>query len=179
MADLIAEWAGKERLFRLNFGAVMDLEEACGKEAIGSIFLKVSSGRFSATHLRETLRIALICGGENKVEAKRLIEAHFDLYPYLDNAALVGDILIALMTGVEEGTEVSGENGDPEPIRFSEVSQICRTFNLSPLDLRKMTYADFINMVAGFNASGPKKAEPPTEEEFEEILARYEPEALK
>ena len=42
-----------------------------------------------------------------------------------------------------------------------------------------MTYADFVNMVKGFNSASDRKAEPPTEEEFEAILAKYEPEALK
>ena len=177
MADVISEWAGKERLFRLNFGGVLELEEACGEEPIGAIFLRVSSGKFKAEDIWHTIRIALIGGGENKVEAKRLMEKFFDHMPYHDHAALAGDILIALMAGVEDDGEAGGSS-EPEPVRFSEVSQICREFNMSPLDLREMTYADFINMVRGFNA-GSKKAEPPTEEEFDAILAKHEPEALK
>ena len=176
MADIILDWAGKDRLFRLTFGGVLELEEACGKEAIGAIFLRVSSGKFRAEDVWHTIRLALIGGGVNKVEAKRLMETHFDLAPYLDNAALAGDILISLMAGVEDGKQ--GEDGASEPIRFSEVSQICRTFHMSPQDLLDLTYAQFINMVRGFNA-GDEKALPPTEEEFEEILAKYEPEALK
>lgn len=176
MADVIADWAGKDRLFRLTFGGVLDLEEACGKEAIGAIFLRVSTGQFRAQDVWHTIRLALIGGGENKVEAKRLLETHFDRAPYLDNAALAGDILVSLMAGVED--DGKREGGEAEPIRFSEVSQICREFSLSPLELREMTYADFINMIRGFNAGGGK-VEPPTEEEFEAILAKYEPEALK
>lgn len=171
------EWAGKERLFRLTLGDVLDLEQACGGDAVGSIFRRVSTGLFRVDDIYHTIRLALIGGGLKKVEVKQLMEAHFDRKPYLDHAALAGDILIALMTGVEEsGGDAEGE---PAPIRFSEASQICRTFHLSPNELREMRYADFINMVRGFNASQPKKAEPPTEEEFEDILARYEPEALK
>lgn len=177
MAEVIAEWAGKERLFRLTLGDVMDLEEALGKDAIGAIFLRVSTGRFRVHDIYHTIRFALIGGGENKVEAKQLMETHFDRAPYLDQAALAGEILIALMSGVEDGGGTA--EGDPEPIKFSEVSQICRTFHMSPNDLREMRYADFINMVTGFNAGSDQPAEPPTEEEFEEILAKYEPEALK
>ena len=176
MADLIDEWAGKERLFRLNFGDVLDLEEACG-DAIGAIFLRVSTGRFRANDLWHVIRLALIGGGETKVEAKRLMEAHFETKPYLDHASLAGDILIAVMTGVEETGEREREN--PERMKFSEVSQICRTFHMSPNDLRATSYADFINMVTGFNAASGPKLEPITEEEFDDILARYEPEALK
>lgn len=176
MAELIAEWAGKDRLFRLTFGGVMDLEEARGKDAIGAIFLRLSTGKFHAEDVWHTIRLALIGGGENKVEAKRLLEAHFDRKPYMENAALAGDILVALMTGVEE--EGTSDQSEPEPIRFSEAVQICRTFHLSPQDMRDLDYADFVNMVRGFNAGGKHQAEPPTVEEFEEILAKYEPEAL-
>ena len=178
MADVSLEWAGKDRLFRLDFGGVLDLEEACGKEAIGAIFLRISSGKFYASDIWHTIRLALIGGGENKIEAKRLMEKHFDRTPYTENASIAGEILIALMTGIEE-TDAGGDGADPEPIRFSEVSQICRTFNMSPHDLRALTYADFVNMVKGFNASQGPRLDPPTEEEFEEILAKYEPEALK
>ncbi|ETX26599.1 gene transfer agent family protein [Roseivivax isoporae] len=177
MAEVYADWAGRERLFRLDFGRVMEIEEACGKEAIGAIYLRLSSGKFFANEVYQIIRIALIGGGENKVEAKHLMERHFDRTTYMENAALAGDILIALMTGIEE--DPTRETGEPEPIRFSEVSQICRVFHMSPEELRRLTYADFVNLVKGLNASGTRRAEPPTEAEFEEILAKYEPEALK
>lgn len=179
MAEVIAEWAGKERLFRLTLGGVFDLEEACGKEAIGAIFLRVSTGQYRVDDLWHTIRLALIGGGENKVEAKRLMENHFHRTPYMENAALAGDILIALMSGAEEVDSKDEADSAPEPLKFSEVSQICRVFNLSPIELREIPYADFLNMVTGFNAAADQRAEPPTEEEFEEILAKYEPEALK
>ncbi|PZX19820.1 tail tube GTA-gp10-like protein [Palleronia aestuarii] len=178
MADLIAEWAGKDRLFRLTFGGVLDLEEACGKDAIGAIFLRVTTGTFRVTDVYQVIRMALIGGGENRVEAKRLMETHFDAYPYTDNAALAGEILMALMTGIEDVAKTDSAEV-PEPWKFSEASQICRTFHMSPQDLRDLSYADFVNMIAGFNAASPQKAEPPTEEEFDEILAKYEPGALK
>ena len=176
MAELIAEWAGKERLFRLNYGGVLDLEEACS-DAIGAIFLRVSTGRYGAADIWQTLRLALIGGGLDKVEAKHLLERHFDTYPLAENAAVAGDVLVALMVGVEDFGESA--EGEPARMKFSEVSQICRTFHMSPQDLRAMSYADFINMVSGFNAASGEKLEPITEEEFDEILARYEPEALK
>ncbi|MBY5974955.1 gene transfer agent family protein [Ferrimonas balearica] len=47
MAEVIRHWAGKERLFRLDFGRVMELEQACD-DAIGSIFTRVFTSRFKA-----------------------------------------------------------------------------------------------------------------------------------
>ncbi|WP_052699655.1 gene transfer agent family protein [Martelella endophytica] len=176
MAELISEWAGKDRLFRLSFGDVMDLEQACRGDAIGEILLRVAAGKYRLEDVYQVIRIGLIGGGVGKVEAKRLSDAHFDLYPLADNAALAAEILTALFAGVEKSG--APNDGEAEPVRFSEVSQICRVFNMSPLELRAMDYADFINLVKGFNAGSSRKAEPPTVEEFEDILARYEPEAL-
>tara|TARA_R110002049_G_scaffold23545_10_gene83646 strand:- start:37781 stop:38323 length:543 start_codon:yes stop_codon:yes gene_type:complete len=178
MAELIADWAGKERLFRLSFGAILDLEEICGKDAIGAIFLRVSAGKFKVSDIYHILRLALIGGGMSAVEVKQLMDLRFDTIPYMEHSALAGDILIAVMSGVERDEE-DATNGDPTPWKFSEVSQICRVFNMSPIDVRDMQYADFINMVKGYNATSNQKASPPTEEEFEAILAKYEPEALK
>ncbi|APE43415.1 hypothetical protein BOO69_08290 [Sulfitobacter alexandrii] len=178
MAEVIADWAGAERLFRLDLGGVLDLEEACHRDAIGSIFLRISTGQFKAMDVHHVLRLALIGGGMAKVEAKQLLDDRFDTIPYLESATLAGEILIALMSGVEEG-EADDATGDPAPWKFSELSQICRVFNMSPADLRAMSYPDFLNMLKGYNATTAQKAAPPTEEEFEEILAKYEPEALR
>lgn len=178
MAEVYVEWAGKERLFRLSFGNVLALEEACSEAAIGAIFQRLSSGTFRAAEVYHTLRLALIGGGLPTLDAKQLMEKHFDHTPLLENAALAGDILIALMTGVE--SDEAHNEGDPEPIKFSEISQVCRTFHVSPDELRAMSYADVVNMIRGFNAANSDKTvEPITEEEFRDILARYEPDALK
>jgi hypothetical protein len=175
MAELIAEWAGKERLFRLTFGGVLDLEQAVG-DGIGHVFIRVAGGQFKVGDVYHTMRLALIGGGMSVIDAKRLLEAHFDTRPYLENAGIAGQILSSLMTGVEE----IGEDGDvPEPHKFSEVSQICRVFHMSPQDLRDMRYADFVNMVRGYNAASETQAPHLSEEEFLDILNRHEPEVVQ
>ena len=176
MADVIREWAGVERLFRLNFGGVMDLEEACGKQALGAIFLRLSTGQFFANEVYQIIRLALIGGGTDQLETKQLLDKHFDANPFMENASLASDILVTLMVGVEK-TE-GGAESDPDPFKFSEVSQVCRVFNMSPQDLRDMSYADFSNMMRGYNSGAEQKAEHVTEDEFNEILSKYEPEAL-
>lgn len=175
MAEIIKEWAGTDRLFRLTFGGVMDLEEACGA-AIGQIFIRVAGGQFRVADVYHTIRLALVGGGMPLIDAKRLMHAHFDTRPYMDNAAVAGEILASLMVGIEP-SESQG-HGEAEPIRFSEVSQICREFNMSPQELRDLRYPDFVNMVRGFNAASARTAEHITEEEFIEILNKYEPEAV-
>ncbi len=181
MCDTVIEWAGKERLFRLTFGGVLDLEQAIG-EGIGKIFIRLSSSQFSAREVYETLRLGLIGGGMSVLDAKRLIDAHFENRPggYMENAMVAASILTDLMTGVEPPEE-DGEKVDAtEPYRFSEISQICRVFNISPQELRDMRYADFVNLVKGFNAASPDKVAPHiSEEEFIDILNKYEPEAVQ
>lgn len=179
MVEVVQEWAGKERVFRLTFGGVLDLEQATG-DGIGVIFARVAGGGFKIGYVYHTIRLALIGGGVGILDAKRLMDAHFDTRPYMQNAGLAGQILADLMTGIEaDDADQEPNSEESEPIKFSEVSQICRTFHMSPLDLRAMTYADFVNMVKGFNAASDKKAPHLSEEEFLEILNKYEPEAVQ
>lgn len=176
MEALVIEWAGVERSFQLRFGDVLDLEEAAG-DGIGVIFARVASGRFSARDVYHTIRLALIGGGMGEVDARRLIDQRFGARPFMANAVVAGEILSAIMVGVEPIDEKSETDGNGRYL-FSEVSQICRVFNMSPGELREMRYADFVNLVRGFNAASADKAPHITEEEFESILNRYEPEAL-
>lgn len=176
MVEVVTEWAGKERHFQLTFGGVMDLEEATGA-SIGEIFIGVSTGTFKVAYVYHTIRLGLIGGGLSIVDAKLMMNSHFDERPYLLNAAVAGHILADLMTGVEPSGEQS--DGKDEKISFSDVSQICREFHLSPNELREMRYGDFIMMVRGFNAATNDKAPHISEEEFLDILARYEPEAIQ
>jgi len=180
MDVVIQEWAGKSRPFRLRFGDVLDLEESLGRDGIGAIYQRVARGQFRARDLSEIVRLALIGGGEDVVVASRLVTERIEHAPLAVTGALAASILQSLMTGIEQSDDVeSDEASDPtEPYRFSEVSQICRVFHISPRDLREMPYADFINMMRGFNAGSDQKAQHISEGEFEDILARYEPDAV-
>lgn len=175
MAELITEWAGKERLFRLNFGDVMSLEEACGGQGIGAIYIRLQTGEFTVSDVWNTIRLGLIGGGEGVLDAKRLLTKYFDTIGYLTQAQIAVDIIHTIMTGLEPNKGESEEHDPAEPYKFSEVSQICRVFNMSPSDLRSLPYADFVNMMRGYQAATNKEPEFPTEEEFMDILDRYEP----
>jgi hypothetical protein len=178
--ELIREWAGRERIFALRFGDVLDLEQACGdgkeKSPVGAIYFRLASARFSAGDVYHTIRLSLIGGGMGRLQADHLLRERFDGAGYMGHATLALDILNALMAGVEP-SDAKGET-DPQPLKFSEVSQICQTFNMSPNDLRAMRYDDFVNLIRGFNTGSKQKVEFLSDEEFADILARYEPEAL-
>ena len=172
-----AEWGGAERPFRLNFGLVLDLERACGR-GIGAITLDLFAGRWGIKDTFETIRLGLEGGGMRPEEARALCKDHFDHKPYFQAAELALAIITAAMSGVEKPGE--DEGGDPEePISFGSVAQICTVFHMSPQDVREMRYADFVNVVKGYRAAGKKVAEPMSEEEFDAMLARHEPSALK
>lgn len=175
--ELVREWAGKERLFSLSFGGVLDLEQACGDVGLGEIFVRVASGRFRVGEVYHIIRLALIGGGMSKIDAKRLMGTHFDARPYIENNMLAAEILEALMVGIEP-SEKQVEDVPPAH-KFSEVSQICRIFNISPVELRAMRFADFANMVKGYAAGTKTRPDHITEEEFLDILNKYEPEAVQ
>lgn len=173
--EVIRYWAGRERLFRLSLGPIMDLEEALAKQAIGVTFQKLASGQFSVMDVHETLRIGLIGGGESVIDAKRLINAHFDKIGLSDSAGIASDLLASLMVGVEE-PEQKSEGDTPERIKFSELSQISRVFNMSPQDVRNLRYSDYVNMMRGYDASRPDAPmDHLSEDEFLSILDKYEP----
>lgn len=171
MASLEREWAGRERLFRLPFGGVLDLEEACG-DPVGAIFTRLASGGFGAKDVVHTVRLSLIGGGVEPLEAKRLVMDRLEPDGLLELAFLAAEILRSIMEGVEAG-DSAPEGATAERYRFSEVSQICREFAMSPQDLREMSYPDFVNMIRGYNAGAKgDKLDAPTDAEFEAMLAR-------
>lgn len=175
MADVIREWAGKERLFRLNLGEVLDLEQATGV-GIGALFIRIANGQYHALDVFHTIRLGLIGAGMGKLDAKRLMDNHFDRKPYVENAVLAGEIIAAVMVGVEPAVDDEDEAAPEEPLKFSEISQVCQVFNVSPVELRAMAYADFVNMVRGYNAAGNgRKVSTLSEEEFAELLNKYQP----
>ena len=175
VAEIERYWAGKERLFRLRLGDVLDLQEALGGQEIAVTFRKMTTGTFGIMDVHETLRIGMISGGETVIDAKRIFADRFDTIPLAESSAAAAELLVALMTGIED-IKPSEDDVSPGPLKFSELSQISRTFHMSPIDLRNMPYADFVNMMQGFNASRPDQPlEHLSEDEFVDILNRFEP----
>ncbi len=171
--EIVREWAGRDRAFHLDVGQVLDLEQAIG-EGIGQVFIRVAKGTFRVGDVFHTIRLALIGGGMSIVDAKRLMNHHFDARPYMENAAVAGEILAALMVGIEPSSD--HEPGEvPERHKVDEVLSICRAIHISPRDLRAMRYSDFVNLLKGIKEAAKTVPDHLTDEEFEDILDRYEP----
>lgn len=168
----ILEWAGVERCFKLDFGLILDLEEACRGEPLGMIFQRMAAGQFRVGEVYHIIRLGLIGGGLSMIEAKALMASHFDQRPYLQNALVAGEILKALMVGIEPRDSAPDPDRKPERIRFSEAVQVCREFNMAPEDLRRLSFADYLNLMKGWAAGSKKDADPLSEDEFAEMVAR-------
>ena len=176
MDSLVREFAGAEREFRLRFGDILDVE-AARNVGIGEIFLRLSTGRYYAGDVFEVIRQGLVGGGLKEVAARALVRDRMEIIPFSEAVDLALDIVLTAMNGVEKSDE-DAPRGDPsERYEFSTIGQLSRVFNMSPNDVREMRYSDLVNLLKGFRAAG-KDAPHITEDEFEDILRKYEPEAL-
>lgn len=170
MAIHHAEWAGAERPFNLRFGDVLDLEEACGKVGIGAIYLRLGRSEYYAKDVYETILRGLIGGGMAPSEARRLMVDRFDHVPLVQSVELALDILISMMAGI--GPDETRGKGDPaEPHDVGTILSSFIKIGIAPEHIRAMTYADFVNMA---RAMGGKDVQPPSEDEFLDMLARVE-----
>lgn len=171
MADAhYAEWAGAQRPFRLRFGDVLDLEEACGKVGVGALYLRMGRHEYFAKDVYHTILRGLIGGGMAPSEARRLVDDRFDHVPMATSLNLAVEILVNLMAGIEpDDTQAKGDPDTPH-----DTGGILASFakvGIPPESIRAMSYADFVNMA---RAMGGKEVQPPSEDEFLDMIANLE-----
>jgi hypothetical protein len=174
MTPLIREWAGSDRVFKLDFGGVMDLEEACAKSGLGAIYLRMGSHQYRAGDIYHTIRLALIGGGMKPIEAQALMRERFDARPMVENHECALEILITLMGGIAPPEDDEGKGDPDEPIPFGEIAANFAKAGVSPASLREMRYDDFIAMLRALRRSGEAEVKPPSEEEYFDMIARME-----
>lgn len=169
MAEIVREWAGEDRPFNLAFGGLMDLEEACGKVGFGEIYLRIGRHTYFARDIFHTIRLGLIGGGMLSVEAKRLMDDRFDATPMAARVELALDILLAVMEGIK--LDETRTAGDPAtPYDLGPLMASFAKLGVSPNALREMSYQDFVHMCRAF---GGETVQPPTEDEFEDMITRF------
>ena len=172
MTTLIREWAGRERAFRLRLGDIVDIEEACGKTGIGAIYMRIASTQFRIMEVYHVVRVALISGGMDPVEAKTLLSDRIETLPLVETAELATSILVAVMSGVPP--EPDAPEHDPAvPFDIGAALAAFAKSGLDPSVLRSMRFDDFVAMN---RALGRGTVAAPSEEEFEEMLSRLEDE---
>ncbi|MCH2096731.1 MAG: gene transfer agent family protein [Rhodobacteraceae bacterium] len=167
--EIVRFFAGENRLFRCVTGTIWDIEEASGKTGIGALYLRLASHQYFAKDVMTIVRLALVEGGMDPVEAERLVQERAAM-GLLKMQELALDILMAIMEGIEE--DDTPAEGDPE--RPYDVGAILHSFvqaGIAPESVRSMSYADFVGIM---RATGRKDVDAPSEEDFEAMVKDYE-----
>lgn len=171
MAETVTDWAGALRRFYLPLGKIIDIEEACGKVGIGAIYLRIARHEYFANDVRSVIKYGLIGGGLSPLEAEALLRDRFDVTPLVESAELALSILVDRMSGIEKDETKSG--GDPaKPYDVGAIFASFAKAGIPPESLRQMDYAAFVAMC---RALGGDSVQPPSEQEFKDMLARMMP----
>jgi len=95
---------GGDYLFRLGYGELRMLQEACDAGPLW-IAQRIKGDQCRVEDIRETLRIGLIGGGMNDMEARRIVEREVEprLFAYRETAYMV--ILAAVLGPDDEKSE--------------------------------------------------------------------------
>ena len=175
MRPILRYWGGVERTFALNFGLVCDLEEACGKVGVGAIYVALATHQHHARYVWHTVRLGLIGGGMTPAEAEQLLRLRFDEVAWADSTALAIDLLVAINEGVEEDRLAS--QGEPsEPLALGSILANFAQAGIPPQIVRDMRYSDFVNLIRSL---GGDRVQPPSEDEYLDMVAKYAPEYLE
>lgn len=99
-------WANGEDTFCIaKVGQLLELEDKC-KAGIGEILQRLATGSWKLNDIRETIRLGLVGGGMDAVEAMIVVKRHVDEHPLGPNVILAYEVLSAAIVGVE-GEEVT------------------------------------------------------------------------
>lgn len=171
MAEIFVEWGGAERRLALTYGGLLDIEEACGKVGIGEIYLRLAQHQYHAAYVYHVIRLGLIGGGMPSRQAKQLLDERFDVTPLVHHVEIAVELLVAVMGGIEpDDTQPAGDPSKPY-----DTGAILASFaklGIPPESVRGMSYKDFVHMCRAF---GGDDVQPPSEDEFEDMIARMMP----
>ena len=105
-ATIELDWADGEHRFRLGWGELIKLQEACDAGPL-VIFGRLGSGTWRLNDIRETMRLGLIGGGKTPDAALALVRDYVEARPPMENVALARAILGAAVLGPAD--EAPGE----------------------------------------------------------------------
>lgn len=166
---MVLEFAGQARVFDLRLGELIDVEEACGKVGIGTLFKRFATSDFYASDVRAILTYGLKGGGMSLAEASMLVDAQMRVKPMMELSSLATDVMVKTMTGVEPD-ELSAPREDNETFDKGALFHGFVQAGISPQQVREMSYSDF---VAIMRKAGGKDVQPPSENEFNDMIQRW------
>lgn len=99
--DLIKDWAGEERAFRLAWGELEKLQEVCDA---GPFYIlgHLKSGMPKIEYILEVIRWGLIGGGLDVNSASKLVNVYVKERPLAENMLTAQLILLAAIHGVPD-----------------------------------------------------------------------------
>lgn len=106
------EWGGGSHVFRLGLGEIEELERVTDMSVfllLAAVSDRIPIARMS--HYSETIRISLVGGGMNPVEARALVKRYVDQRPLYESVSLARAVLMAAIERVHAPSEdiASGE----------------------------------------------------------------------
>lgn len=168
--ELVREFAGAERRFRLRLGDILDLERACDQTGLGAIYKRLAMHDWSVIHVRHVLRYALRGGGMEMQDATRIVDERIDVGQLVQLHGLAIEVLVSLMEGIEP--DETKPSGDPAvPMDAGEIFAAFARLGIAPRDVRGISYSDFVLMARAMSGD---TLQPPSEDEFRAMLDRYE-----
>lgn len=169
MAELLLEFGGKARVFHLRLGEYIDLEAATGA-AMGTLFKRFGTNDYHAMDVFHTLKQGLIGGGMELSDVEKLVRDQMDTKPLMVLAGTASDVIIHATTGIKS-TDHPTEDRPPASLDSGAVFHALVQVGVPPHEARKVRYADYVNLLRATSGSG---VEPPTDEEFNAMLAEWE-----
>ena len=105
-------WAGGEHLFRLGWGELRSIQEACDAGPF-AILERLGNGAWRLEDISSVIRFGLIGGGTPPVEAAKLVRLYVEKFPPAESCIVAHAVLTAGCIGApEEQIEKKSEAPD-------------------------------------------------------------------
>ena len=110
--SITLEWAGGEHLFRLGWGELRSIQEACDAGPF-AILERLGNGAWRLDDISSVIRFGLIGGGVPPVEASKLVRLYVEKFPPAESCIVAHAVLTAGCIGApEEQIEKKSEAPD-------------------------------------------------------------------
>jgi len=105
-------WAGGEHLFRLGWGELRSIQEACDAGPF-VVLERLGNGSWKLEDISSVIRFGLIGGGVPPVEASKLVRLYVEKFPPAESCIVAHAVLTAGCIGApEEQIEKKSEAPD-------------------------------------------------------------------
>lgn len=153
-ATLVLDWADDAYTFRLAWGQLEELQEACNAGP-QRILVRLASDDWRTRDVRETIRLGLIGGGLEPAKALKLVRAYVEDRPPAENVVIALAILQAAIIGAPEenvSPSAKGERIDDLPNEKLNVGKVLgagAAMGFSPEQVKAMSLYEFAAAARG------------------------------